>query len=205
MSWTLDAGYDPADEHEGHLATVLDDGTEPEWSPVLAASIGGWHIACSCGWRDSEFWPQDPADEVGHPPEELDGNEHGALYRRWRAHVDEAIPELRVAEAAVAATDERDRLDDAVGLARAVGTSWNAVAAAAGMSTQDAHERWSSLRAQRPAGEEQVRRIVDRRVRESNARLLRHVAADMERAGPQDPAAWLRHRADTIVLAQGSS
>lgn len=205
MGWTADCGYDPAYDHEGHLVTSLDDGTESEfngWSPEISPRIGGWYIGCSCGWRDDQFWPRDPADEVGHPPDELDGDEHGALYRRWRAHLDEALPEIRVAEAAVLASDERDRLDDAVGLARTFGASWAAVAEAAGMSKQAAHERWGGLRTQRVGDEQQVRRTLDQRVRESNARLLRQAADDMEAAGPRDPADWLRQRADTITFGQ---
>lgn len=146
MGLIADCGYDPAYVHEGHLITVLDDGTEPGclWSAEIAGRISGWHIGCSCGWRDHEFWDRDPDDEVGHPPDELDGDD-GALLHRWRDHLDDTLPEIRVAEAAVLASGERDRLDSAVRRARSVGASWSAVASAAGMSKQAAHERWAAV------------------------------------------------------------
>lgn len=204
MGLIADCGYEPAYEHEGHLVTVLDDGTEPPyaWSPASAARIAGWYIGCSCGWRDEEFWTRDPADEIGHPPEELEGAEDDALSHTWRLHLVETIPEFRVAEAAVLASGERDRLDEAVGFARAFGASWSAVAAAAGMTKQSAWQRWGGMRPARDVDEQQMHETVDQRVRAKNARLLRQAAAAMEQAGPRDPAAWLRHRADTISFGQ---
>ena len=204
MGLIADCGYEPAYEHEGHLVPVLEDGSEPPyaWSPAIAARISGWHIGCSCGWRDPEFWSRDPNDEIGHPPAELEGDEADALSHRWRVHLVETIPEFRVAEAAVLASSERDQLDDAVSFARAFGASWSAVAAAAGMSKQSAWQRWGGMRPARDVDEQQMRETVDQRVRAKNARLLRQAADAMEQAGPRDPAAWLRQRADTITFGQ---
>jgi hypothetical protein len=55
------------------------------------------------------------------------------------------LPELGVLEAAHRLEEARADLDAAVIGARATGTSWERVGAAAGMSRQSAHERWDQL------------------------------------------------------------
>ncbi|MFE7203802.1 hypothetical protein ACFU8R_26395 [Pseudonocardia alni] len=159
MGWIWDTGYDPAYDHEGYAAAVLDDET------VTGTHDGrtndrfvGWRAACDCGWRGTQFWSRaevlatDPvyAEQVTRypssasiAPESVDGTEGGdGALGQWRAHVVDVLPGVEVHDAAAWVSEARDELDAAVGRARAAGASWTVVGEAAGLTRQSAHERW---------------------------------------------------------------
>lgn len=149
MGWQHVTGYDPALDHEGWVATMLDDGSEAGgWPLPEGRQATGWRSACECGWR-GPLWPRAewPSDD-GWPPQAVEEGEpgsNGGCYRQWRAHLAEALPELAVHDTARRLEEVRAELDTAVITARAAGTSWERIGDAAGMTRQSAHERWGDL------------------------------------------------------------
>jgi len=147
--------------HEGTLgATFADGGVGAAYAAgkVLVVRVGerelepdefearpedevtGWVMACSCGWRGEQWhradvtdvsrrrayspWPSPPMDDI----EEYTSAEYQDHIAPIRAEV--------LAEISVSATPEL------VGRARELGAEWPEIAAAAGLTTQAAHERW---------------------------------------------------------------
>lgn len=161
MGWTWDTGYGPAYEHEGYAAAVLDDGTiTARHDGLTNGRFVGWCAACDCGWRGGHTWSRadvlaaDPvyaAQVQRYPPaasiapESVEGTEDGnGAMGQWRAHLAAALPGLAVHDAAARLDAARDELDRAVVTARAAGSSWAVIGAAAGFTRQSAHERWGA-------------------------------------------------------------
>lgn len=147
MGWIYDVGYEPAYRHEGWPASVLDDGTDTsQSSTAIAPRVVGWHAACECGWRGLTFyarsqWPS----QSGMAPEDVDGWESdSACYAEWTAHVEAAVPELRLVEIVRQFEEVKRRLDQAVQHARTNGASWTTIGRVTGMTDQTAWERWST-------------------------------------------------------------
>lgn len=129
------------------------------------AEVIGWRVACDCpgrkrGWA-SELWIRVPSraledlsahrihatDEETWTVDDRD-DVHAAVEHQW--HTEHAEPfavldEIREAQADLARATTR--LDDAVCAARRIGTSWEAIGQAAGVSRQSAHQRWGKLAA----------------------------------------------------------
>ncbi|TLP66536.1 hypothetical protein [Microbispora triticiradicis] len=121
---------------------------EPEIIDRRQAPLG-WRGLCECGWR-GPLWER--ADSPGehdfatrriwssdqYAPEDV----ADAIREEWRAHLEpETLTEVRrQAQEAAAA---QDRLARAVRAARADGRSWAEIGAAAGITRQSAHERWT--------------------------------------------------------------
>lgn len=156
MGWTHDTGYDPAYDHEGYPAAVLDDGTETSvHTEAIQSRVTGWRAVCECGWRGAQFWPR--AEFPGSSsiaPDEVDGFEtgHGAC-GEWLEHLHTVLPGLAVHDAAQDLAGAREALDQAVATARAAGASWTVIGKAAGLTRQSAHERWGQAA---PAGSDAV-------------------------------------------------
>jgi len=148
MGWVHETGFDAAYDHEGWSATVLDDGSDTgSWPPPEGREVTGWRAACGCGWRGPVWsraeWPSD----TGLTPDAVENGEggQGGCYGQWAAHLEEALPDLAVHDAARRLETARADLDTAVIDARAAGTSWERIGAAAEMTRQSAHERWDGL------------------------------------------------------------
>jgi hypothetical protein len=150
MGWIHDSGYEPAYDHEGYPASVLDDGTDTgETSAAVAPRVTGWRAVCTCGWRGGQFYPRAewPSSHGGPPPQVYGEDEHGhetggGALAEWENHLRQALPALDVHDLTRSIARAHDELGDAVARARAAGASWTVIGAAAGMTRQSAHERW---------------------------------------------------------------
>lgn len=132
----------------------------------------GWRALCECGWH-GPLWKRvaTPAEHDPRPVDggrriydaeyrhEIDGelvdtrpwgdsprlpdiDLEETLRLEWRGHLEpESIAAIREALAAVRTT--QGRLTEAVCAARNEGRSWTVIGAAAEMTRQAAHERWS--------------------------------------------------------------
>lgn len=134
-----------------------------------AAEITGWDVVCDCyrggSHQPTERWVS-PAPWVRVPSPALENVNAGKIYASdedvadisvradvadaacallHREHVDgeTASADIRAARQDVA--DAQDRLDKAVQRARSMGQSWSAIGAAASMTAQSAHQRWSKV------------------------------------------------------------
>ncbi|WP_017559845.1 hypothetical protein [Nocardiopsis baichengensis] len=159
MGWVHATGYEPAYDHEGYAAAVLDDGTDTgTWSAETTGLRGervtGWRAACSCGWRGEDLHrAEDYPGATGAAPVRVEGVEPGAApplhgrscYAAWDAHLRRVLPELAVHDALADEKAGRGPVDRAVRAARAAGASWTAIGRAAGTTRQAAHERWHLL------------------------------------------------------------
>ncbi len=125
--WTHDTGFDPAYDHEGHAAAVLDDGTDTDtgtytYTAATGPRVTGWRAACAWGWRSERFhprveWPD--ASPLGLAPEAVDGFESGGgCFGEWGEHLHDAVPELTVHDLAAALAQTSELLEQAVTTAR---------------------------------------------------------------------------------------
>ena len=95
MSWVHDTGYDPALDHEGGVAQVLEFGTDPGTPPdQLHPQVTGWRSACQCGWRGTQFhlrsdWPE---TEYALAPEQVEQH----CVAEWERHLRVALPGLAI-------------------------------------------------------------------------------------------------------------
>jgi hypothetical protein len=141
MAWIHDTGYAPAHVHAGYPVSVLVDGSETGTvSAQIAAEVIGWRAACDCGWRGPQFYPRaEWPSRDGHAPTQVEGWETGSgLYADWDRHLNRALPELAIYDAACALADAQTRLDNAVRIACGAGRPWSRIAAAAGISADRA-------------------------------------------------------------------
>lgn len=143
MSWIHDTGYGPAMDHEGGVADVLENGTDPSTPPdQIRPRVIGWCSACECGWRGTEFylrseWPS--PDEYARAPEEVEAR----CLSEWDRHLCVAMPVLAIHDLTEQITHAQDDLAHAVCAARAADVSWTKIGQAAGISGQGARQRWS--------------------------------------------------------------
>jgi hypothetical protein len=145
---------------------ALDDGS---YRTRPAGEVIGWRVVCDCYlrasagrtevWASDHLWTRVPSP-MQHDPDALriyadDGDVidagHGddledAARRLWRRDHIEAIDAAAGIKAAVMAVrSAQHALDDGVRAARQRGLSWAKIGAAAGVSPQAAHERWSKI------------------------------------------------------------
>jgi len=145
VSWIHDTGYGPALDHEGGVADVLEDGTDPSTPPdQLGPRVIGWRSGCECGWRGTQFylraeWPT--SDEYARAPEEVDAR----CMAEWERHLRVAMPVLAIHDLTQQIAQAQDDLVHAVRAARVGGVSWALIGEAADISEQAARERWSRL------------------------------------------------------------
>jgi hypothetical protein len=141
MGWTHDSGYEPAYDHEGWAASVLeDDGTDTTStsSDELKPRVIGWRAACNCGWRGLVVYPcSEGPDKQRGGPDEVEGRESDAgCFKEWEAH-------LAVYEITQKIQQAQSELEAAVMKARAAGASWTTIGRVAGMTRQSAYEQWA--------------------------------------------------------------
>jgi hypothetical protein len=147
MAWVHDTGYAPAYDHTGYPVAVRLDGSETgSHSGPGSEDVIGWRSGCDCGWRGAQFYPRSEwPSSSGLAPEAVDGWETGtAASAEWARHLSRGLPLLAVHDLARDLADIEQRLRDAVREARHAGVSWSGISAAAGMTTDNARERWAS-------------------------------------------------------------
>ena len=142
LSWIHDTGYGPALDHEGGVADVLEDGTDPSTPPdQLGPRVIGWRSGCQCGWRGAEFylrseWPN--TGEYALAPDEVESR----CMAEWERHVRVALPVLAIHDLTEQIARAQADLADAVNMARTAGVSWTVIGEAARMSASSARARW---------------------------------------------------------------
>jgi hypothetical protein len=127
--------------------------TDLDYEVVPHREIIGWRGQCECGWQ-GELWkrvtsPEDadlsqrkayvPPEKSGHAPEPVDD----AISDEWLAHVAPIGTVSGVKAAAREYIQAGQRLDKAVGAAKAAGATWADIGGAVGITRQAAHERWA--------------------------------------------------------------
>jgi hypothetical protein len=144
VSWVHDTGYGPALDHEGGVADVLEDGTDPSTPPdQIGPRVIGWRPGCECGWRGAlcllrSEWPG--TDEYARAPEEVEAR----CMAEWERHLRTVMPVLAIHDLTGQIARAQDDLADAVCAARAAGVSWTAIGEASGLSGESARKRWST-------------------------------------------------------------
>lgn len=142
MSWIHDTGYGPASDHEGGVADVLEEGTDPSTPPdQIGPRVVGWRSGCDCGWRGAQFYLRSdwPVTEYALAPDQVEGHCMAA----WERHLRVAMPVLAIHDLTQQIAQAQDDLVDAVSMARAAGASWTVIGEAAGITRRSASERWS--------------------------------------------------------------
>ena len=117
MSWIHDTGYGPALDHEGGMADVLEEGTDPSTPPdQIGPRVIGWRCACQCGWRGSRFYLRSewPSSEYALAPEEVEQH----CMAEWERHLRVALPVLAIHDLTQRVTQTQDDLAEAVCAAR---------------------------------------------------------------------------------------
>ncbi|MFL0286896.1 hypothetical protein ACJH6J_24015 [Mycobacterium sp. SMC-18] len=141
-------------------------GGRPEFQTRPAGEVIGWRVTCNCyqsgseapdhRWFSRQLWTRVPSP-TRHDPKAfriyaadedvldvISGDANPAAHDVWwRDHISEldAAMAIRVAAEAVRAGEEQ--LDRAVASARRQNLTWAKIGAAAGMTGQAAHARWS--------------------------------------------------------------
>ena len=144
MSWIHDTGFGPALDHEGGVADVLEAGTDASTPPdQLGPRVIGWRSGCQCGWQGTQFHLRSdwPGTDHALAPEEVERE----CIAEWGRHLRSAMPLLGIHDLSQEIAQAQADLIDAVRAARKAGTSWTAIAEAAGISRQCAQHRWSEL------------------------------------------------------------
>jgi hypothetical protein len=146
-----------------------DSQVPPTWGRETrsVAEITGWRVVCDCyryGSRErTEHWVS-PTRWVRVPSPALEDVDAGKIYASdddvadiniradvetaaltllHREHIDGQTALADIQHARDDLTRAQARLDKAVQSARTAGRSWAAIGAAAGMTAQSAHQRWS--------------------------------------------------------------
>jgi hypothetical protein len=143
-SWIHDTGYGPALDHEGGVADVLENGTDPSTPPdQIGPRVTGWRSACQCGWRGTQFYLRSewPSTEYALAPEEVEQH----CIAEWERHLRIALPMLAIHDLTHHIAQAQDDLVHAVRAAQSAGVSWTVIGEAAGITRQSAHARWSGL------------------------------------------------------------
>ncbi|OBB95860.1 hypothetical protein [Mycolicibacterium peregrinum] len=129
-----------------------------------AGEVVGWRIVCNCyspgdvmpsnRWFSQQLWARVPSP-VQHNPRvfriyaadddiyDVDTTEPAARDVWWNDHINAIDAAAGIAAALAAVRAGETQLDEAVVRARQNRLSWAKIGAAAGMSGQAAHERWS--------------------------------------------------------------
>ncbi|WP_344547282.1 hypothetical protein [Actinomadura fulvescens] len=143
----------------GVMARALDaEGRPHGTSEIRDGRIAiGCRAACVCGWQGplrEKTDGDEAADRWGQLPDDVDD----ALFWQWQEHV-RSVALASVGDLAAKAAGIAKRLTAAVLEARLAGSSWSDLGAAASISRQSAHERWSEQdKAPRVAGAGRGRR-----------------------------------------------
>jgi hypothetical protein len=141
VSWVHDTGYGPALDHEGGVADVVEDGTDPSTPPdQIGPRVIGWRSACHRGWRGTQFSLRSEWPNTGHAlaPEEVEER----LKAEWERHLCVALPVLAIHDLTQRIAQGQDDLVHAVHAARAADVSWTAIGRVAETSERSARERW---------------------------------------------------------------
>lgn len=115
------------------------------------AEVSGWQPVCECGWRGS-LWrrvatesEQDLTAYRAYSPDSLSDDFDIVLMVEWDRHIAPTTAVHEVALTTAEIKDAEQRRFEAVVRARVAGASWEAIAQAASITRQSAHERWSKL------------------------------------------------------------
>ena len=142
MSWVHDTGYGPAFDHEGGVADVLENGTDPSTPPdQLGPRVTGWRArpASAAG-----AGPSSTCGRTGPTPSTPRSRTGRAQCKaEWDRHLHTALPVLAIHDLTQQIAQAQHDLADAVCAARATGLSWTVIADAAGTTPRSARERWS--------------------------------------------------------------
>jgi hypothetical protein len=142
VSWVHDTGYGPALDHEGGVADVVEDGTDPSTPPdQIGPRVIGWRSACQCGWRGTRFSLRSEWPSTDHALASEEVEEH--LKAEWERHLRVALPVLAIHDLTRRIAQAQDDLVQAVRAARAAGVSWTVIGEAADVSERSAQKRWS--------------------------------------------------------------
>jgi len=93
VSWMHDTGHAPAYDHEGGVAVVVEDGTDPATPPdQIGPRVTGWRAGCQCGWHGTQLHPRAewPDDEYAHAPETVERR----CRAEWERHLHAVLPGL---------------------------------------------------------------------------------------------------------------
>jgi hypothetical protein len=148
------------------VVEAVDDGS---YRTRPAGEVIGWRVVCDCYlrawagrtevWASDHLWTRVPSP-MQHDPDAFriyvddahvvdagDGDDlEDAARRLWRReHIDAIDATAGIKAAVIAVRSAQDALDDGVRAARSRGLSWAKIGAAAGVSAQAAHERWSKI------------------------------------------------------------
>ena len=141
MSWIHDTGYGPAFDHEGGVADVLENGTDPSTPPDqsnLESPVGAPPASAAGAGRSSTCARTGPTPSTPSP---RTGRAH--CIAEWERHLRIALPVLAIHDLTQQIAQAQHDLADAVCAARATGVSWTVIADAAGITPGSAQERWS--------------------------------------------------------------
>ncbi|MFE3281243.1 hypothetical protein [Nocardia sp. NPDC059239] len=115
------------------------------------SEVAGWQPVCECGWRGS-LWrrvateaEQDLTVYRAYSRDSLSDDFDEMLMVEWEQHIAPATAVHEVALITAEIRDAEQRRVEAVTRARAAGASWEAIAQAANITRQSAHERWSKI------------------------------------------------------------
>ena len=142
MSWIHDTGYGPALDHEGGVADVLENGTDPSTPPdQIDPRVTGWRSACQCGWRGTQFYLRSewPSTEYALAPDEVERQ----CKAEWERHLRATLPVLAIHDLTQQIAQAQHDLNEAIDAARAAGVPWRVIDEAAGITSQSAHQRLS--------------------------------------------------------------
>jgi hypothetical protein len=143
VSWIHDTGHAPAYDHEGGVAVVVEDGTDPGTPPdQIGPRVTGWRAGCQCGWHGTQLhlraeWPD---DEYAHAPEAV---EHQCR-AEWERHIHAVLPELAIHDRGRRVIQTHDDLVEALPIGRAADIPWKGAGDASGISRRDAQKRRSA-------------------------------------------------------------
>ena len=160
-------GTSGGDIPDDQIAVEALDGGSYRTRP--AGEVVGWRVVCDCYlraraartevWVSDHLWTRVPSP-MQHDPNALrihaddadvvdaghgDDLEEAARLLWRREHIDAIDAAVAIKAAVGTVRSAQDALDDTVRAARQRGLSWAKIGAAAGVTAQAAHERWSKL------------------------------------------------------------
>jgi len=143
VSWMHDTGHAPAYDHEGGVAVVVEDGTDPATPPdQIGPRVTGWRAGCQCGWHGAQLhlraeWPD---DEYAHAPEAVERR----CRAEWERHLHAVLPGLSRHDDGRRVIRTRDDLVEASPVARAADPPWKGAGGASEIHRRAAQQRRSA-------------------------------------------------------------